>query len=433
IPQPQIRYVGFVPKRFSEEYIKRYNLNPKLYFEHQPDPLFWNKPEIIEKNKTQPIWLTYYIPENTPAGIYRGEIYVKAGNISKKIPVEIAVRNFSLPEHNPLKFYGFYRPEQLFQYLDCKDDEEWFLALSRVAKEYSQHGMNVGRHIPQEIKWVIQPDGYITFDYTLFDRVWKMYQEAGMGNYQIVFPNIKPHIAQLWNGKKVKVNFTSVNVKDARERVLSDLSSHLERNGWKDKAVVYVIDEPRDYDIAAKHCAPYNRVGIKTMAALNNLYLQGLKKIEGKLNIWVPNYLGYGVPEVFEYFTELLKKGEEIWWYECSSGAPDTKLNADLMDIRYMVWTTFKYKLKGMAMWGGGNCWGTIGVPPNLKIGTNWVYDPYTFTSEGLNFIVYPDYKRKSIISSIRFENLRDSFQDYMYLWILKNEIEKAKKKEKTS
>jgi len=296
--------------------------------------------------------------------------------------------------------------------------------------------MSVGAHdITREIKWVIQEDGYITFDYSLFDRVWKMYEEIGMGQYQLVGPNSNARTAQLWNGKEVKVNPSSLNTKDAQKRALSDFVSHLEKMGWKDKAVVYVIDEPVDYDLAAKCCVPYNEVGIKTMSALNHLDPKELKKVEGKLDIWIPNYLGYGTPETFEYFNYLLKKGEEVWWYECSSGSPDTKLNANLTDIRYMAWATFKYKLKGMSMWGGGNCWtegtGYYQLPTPIKIGDNWIYDPLTFTTEGLNFIVYPDYKRKGIVSSIRFENLRDCFQNYIYLWLLNEEIKKAKEKGK--
>ena len=64
-------------------------------------------PFDIPANSNQGIWVDMWIPRDTPEGLYTGEVQILSGNkISHKIPIEVSVLNFSLPDetHFPNMF-----------------------------------------------------------------------------------------------------------------------------------------------------------------------------------------------------------------------------------------------------------------------------------------------------------------------------------------
>lgn len=53
----------------------------------------------IGAKKNQSIWVDIYIPKDAPAGSFTGELLVKiAGIVTYRVPVQLAVRNFTLPD-----------------------------------------------------------------------------------------------------------------------------------------------------------------------------------------------------------------------------------------------------------------------------------------------------------------------------------------------
>ncbi|MCP5104531.1 MAG: DUF4091 domain-containing protein [bacterium] len=53
----------------------------------------------IASNRSQGIWVDIYIPKDAAAGVYTGNILIKEGNTTTHtIPVELTVRNFTLPD-----------------------------------------------------------------------------------------------------------------------------------------------------------------------------------------------------------------------------------------------------------------------------------------------------------------------------------------------
>ena len=53
----------------------------------------------IEAGQNQSVWADIYIPKEAPAGIYVGTVYVREnGNVRWRIPVELTVRHFELPD-----------------------------------------------------------------------------------------------------------------------------------------------------------------------------------------------------------------------------------------------------------------------------------------------------------------------------------------------
>ena len=53
----------------------------------------------IAAGQNQSVWADIYIPKNAPAGLFKGEVIIRvAGEVTYRVPVELTVRNFSLPD-----------------------------------------------------------------------------------------------------------------------------------------------------------------------------------------------------------------------------------------------------------------------------------------------------------------------------------------------
>lgn len=57
-----------------------------------------DEPLDLKAGQNQPLWLTYHVPEGTPAGDYEGEITLQAQGWSSRVPVRLHVWNFTLPK-----------------------------------------------------------------------------------------------------------------------------------------------------------------------------------------------------------------------------------------------------------------------------------------------------------------------------------------------
>ncbi len=58
----------------------------------------------INAGQNQSIWVDIYIPKNVPTGLYRGTVKISEnGNVTHEIPVELQVRDFTLPDEPFIK------------------------------------------------------------------------------------------------------------------------------------------------------------------------------------------------------------------------------------------------------------------------------------------------------------------------------------------
>ena len=52
----------------------------------------------VAAGQSQSVWADIYIPKDAPAGSYTGEVRIREGETTHRVPVELRVRNFSLPD-----------------------------------------------------------------------------------------------------------------------------------------------------------------------------------------------------------------------------------------------------------------------------------------------------------------------------------------------
>ena len=127
----------------------------------------------VPENCTQQYWITIYVPEKTPAGIYTGELELSAnaGKSVETIPLKLTVYPFVL---SPLKGYNFG-----MYFLAGKDIPSY----RKAFKDMKAHGMNSVASYSNTTEIKISgslPPFNIDFEQSALTQEIKEFQDAGM-------------------------------------------------------------------------------------------------------------------------------------------------------------------------------------------------------------------------------------------------------------
>lgn len=174
------------------------------------------------------------------------------------------------------------------------------------------------------------------------------------------------------------------------------LAEFLQRNGWQDKVLFHIHDEP---DIHFKEDAVLQarKRQYYLAASILRKYLPKVRIIEavaspefrGGVDIWVPGTPGF--EENKEEFDRLIELGEQVWAYVCCGPEGywlNRFLDFALLKGRLLFWGYAKNRLGGFLHWGfnqfqmGMNPFEGTSCPNHTGIGTNFPC--------GDSFIVYP-------------------------------------------
>jgi len=69
-----------------------------------PDPLpLYDGPFTACPGENHPLWITIHVPKGAAPGLYKGEVRLSAEGWSCMVPVEVRVRNFSLPDKSSVR------------------------------------------------------------------------------------------------------------------------------------------------------------------------------------------------------------------------------------------------------------------------------------------------------------------------------------------
>ena len=153
---------------------------------------------------------------------------------------------------------------------------------------------------------------------------------------------------------------------------------------------------------------------------------------EGGVQTWCPTIEKYHSAEYrreseIRRNTPDRKYGEETWWYTCvnpKNPFPSYHLDDNLISSRVMRWMQHDYDVTGSLFWNV--CMYQKYTGANGYVDRDIWVDPLTWpgaNSDGL--LVYPgkDYGIKGPISTIRLESIRESNEDYEYLWMLEEQL----------
>ena len=226
-----------------------------------------------------------------------------------------------------------------------------------------------------------EPDVAARWDWTAFDETVEKYLPLGLAGHRAGLRSPRAGWAREW------------------ER-------HLREKGWLHLAYTYLFDEPLPEDYPK-----LNRVmGEVKRAAPGLMNMMTARQFPPELH-----YVDIWCPEAYSFDPEAAKaeqaRGRAVWWYVAFSTRhpyPDVWIDYPALDCRVWPWMTWKHDLDGMLYW---------------SVTAWWRGDPWqtgqTFPgANGDGSLLYPG-RDGQPVDSIRWECLRDGFEDYEVLCLL--------------
>ncbi len=412
-------------------------------------------------------WITLAIPEEAAAGIYTGTIKISgADRATVSIPVNVRIREFALPDKPYLQSMvslssaDIYRAHGITNGTDEQKKEVLRLYFNeyiraRLAPFLYTTAFNPlpGGGIRYTFEKDLDKDGWrrltgkVILDFTGFDREGEYYfNECGAFS---AFNCSPVALHKTKEGNKAYATFSDSNGEtitryfDGADKdnavfdtLVSDyfrqLAAHLEEKGWLDRAVYYVADEPSEDDVEAiRLMCRIARQGdprIRTAIAIRTPFpARELTDERGNslVDIWIP--VGARADQILP--AEQRIEGTDLWFYDVKSYALITNSGRENRSIFWNIW---RNNAHGYAYYLT-TYWGLTATPwdrPNsLRPGTVYQYrfgDGYFFYPPLKNYNPSPPVLDR-VVTSIRWELMREGAEDYDTLRMLEDLTARAK------
>ena len=351
-----------------------------------PDPLLRMDSLNIAAGERQPLWVTVYVPRGTPAGTYTSHVHVESDNAgSSDIPVTLRVWGFNIPLTPSIKTLTWVNGTSIKNFGgDTRENRKAYYELL--------------------LKHRLGPGGQIELDEDMLGYC----IERGMNAF--ILENIL-------NLKRAGLDSYSNAYKESLQSRLNDYVNRFGPRGWLDgMAYVFNYDEvPQSHWPLAKEMYSFVKSvspDLKVLQCLENP--AGVAALAGYADTW-DIYIAQFEQSGVKYRVE---QGDEAWLSICCwpSDRPNLFHEYPAIDGRMLGWICFQTGVTGFEYWSPNNWTGNYG-PPKLRGG----WKANTFNNyNGDGYLTYPGPDGLAL-SSQRFANVRDGFEDYEYLNLLKS------------
>jgi len=421
----RFNFVGFIPLTKNTPNTPRELLVREAPCEI-PDPLLAERSLRLPAGRTQPVWLTAFVPAGAPAGEYRGRVRVVSAQGEASLPVRLTVWDFDLPAERHLFVTNWFSTSNLVKAHGLEERSEgYWKVLGAYFRDMAAHRQNVA-WVPWSLVHVArEKDGRLSFDYADFDRTVSLMHEAGVADRIEIHhvarfgeggwssPSIefrKVPAADRASGRTVQLGF-----EDGLAPLLGDLQRHLEEKGWLGKSMVHVADEPSLHNVDSWRERSRQVRGAAPL--LRRIDAIEASDFAGDLEVWVPK-LSH-LRNWFDDYKRAQRGGAELWYYICCHPTggkyPNRFLDYPLAKVRVLHWLNWAFGITGYLHWGL-NFWGAKPFGP-----------PAENLPPGDTHVVYPG--PEGPLDSIRWEVQRDSLEDYEYLWLLADRLRRVKER----
>lgn len=355
--------------------------------------------------KNQPVWVDIYVAPKTPPGKYRGDVLVQAEGLdSISIPVELEVWPFTLPVQPSMRSVFGSNPGFV----------------------------NAGHNKPKDLvgltrKYFVSAARHRV---SLHIGGWNVYRTASNtdGTYTVSGGQAEQYVGDAWdgtlfpNGAKFRPVLVSHFTKpakthDEKVRWWQATEAFLEKKGWLDDNFVYVWDEPAKsvFPQIVEICKAIHEgtTKVKTMVTT-----EPNPALYGAVDIWCP-VINYYKPE----WHERKKKGEQIWWYPSNMSHQDKNLpdygalDHQAIYARILPWVSWSCDI---------DCILYFDTMSTFQRGKKAWTDTFAYGGNGDGQLFYPGRpdviggKHDIPVETIRLKMIRESFEDYEYLALLK-------------
>ncbi len=419
-----------------------------------PDPL-WpvenNTSISVTANENTAFWFSVFVPKTVPKGDYLANVTI--GSIS--IPVRLHVFGFAIPDelhvHSQM---GFGYQTVLTRYGVTGTGDNYWTYVDKIKQFFIDH-----RLTPSSVLWSGGLTGsggapYIDYDCTarkFTDNygIWGFEYPANKylkGNGFNDGTGFSSFMAATFQNNDASADqrpstfcgltrsssdwYTANNPSSAYNqkwfKYIADMQTYLNSLGYLSKAYYYFANEPQDqadYDAVAWYARE-----LKKAAPNLKLMVSEEPKPEiyanptypgAKIDIWLPVLNNYN-PDVSQ--AREKNNGEETWIYFLHGTRPPyfnpITLDHPGIESKLTGWFLWKYRIRGLAYysindWTSKNPW-TDPITDGHNGDTFMLYPPSTSNTN----ITYGSNNHR-FVSSIRFELMRDSLEDYEYLYVL--------------
>ena len=401
----------------------------------------------IAADQNAALWVTVYVPAETPAGVYEGTFKLTVENGSMDIPVTVTVNDYTLPETTSGQTLFSWRydrvaPGELDGSIEMMETYYEFFLDYRV----SLQSLPLESQTSEEV----------------IDTLVKYYD-------RLTTYTIQPEPGEVPGGGTI--------AEKSKEMIYAIASISSPEKDYFEKAMLYVVDEPdlSDADKRAYTLAMIGNVNamlqecVDTIAADTTGIFNSFKEIENWQNsiMDIPNIIPLtadsaswliqnadteeAIPVVdalnticptFDVFSDQLadklvtlcqEKGiENVWWYGCTGPrAPYGNYHIgdpNLLGARTYSWVQAKYGIEGNLYWDAAAYTDENPLYPDQYI--NVYEQPFRRTDSewpaGDGFLAYPGaaYGIYGPLPSMRLMALRDGMEELEMLLALKAQYE---------
>ncbi|MBK8255777.1 MAG: DUF4091 domain-containing protein [Polyangiaceae bacterium] len=385
------------------------------------DPTSFGTIEPLPNGENQPFWITVHIPKTAAAGDYTATLHVDVNGNGTDIPVELHVFDFTLPDS--IGFDGNWNSS--FQSLGGSESLEKVRELKDFFFEH--------RLVPSSVAWPagLNYTGGITYDCASasfveennpydFSQLGPEYidgtgwNDVGFPSFEIMqfVDNSTPRPSEFCGVSRGDSHFGTDEYNAEWSKLLQAIEAYLIDHSWTGKGYYYVQNEPQgpaDYDVAAflakliKDAAPSLRIAVseEPKPEIAEHPMMG----DARYDLWWADLSEFEP----EYAATRQAAGDEVWWYFLYGDLPPhfnpITIDHSGIESRIPFWSAYTCRVKGFAYYSVTG-WGDNPRQNPRPQGTN---------QNGDGFLLYPPINGK-VVTSIRWENLREGAEDYEYL-----------------
>ncbi len=385
------------------------DVKPGVY----PDPLPNHTPFTAHLGSNKVVWITVYVPSNTPAGDYKGTIDIIANGMGKvAVPISMRVWKFALPSVSKLRTAYGNNMSGPFTYSNAITTEQRRKIVDLYNLNFFKHRVSPTSPYTGYDIGISAQDGTVKLDFSDFDKAIQKY-------FPLFNSFMLPRFQMADN-----LDFEGGDADRMKIDYMRQVAEHLVDKGVLSKGYDYITDEPEpeNYDEVIE-AAKLVRMADQRIKILLTERIEN--KLIGSVDIWVPI--------AHEYDEKLAKQrqaaGEQVWWYLCTEPKhpwPGYFIDYPAIDLRMWHWMTWRYGLNGILYWDTcywqDNPWEKPMSQPESR-NRNW--------GNGDGHLLYPATKKpfksfvaKGPVDSIRWETIREGIEDWDYFRILKDKID---------
>ena len=390
--------------------------------------------EIIELNVSDPmkLWLTMAIPPSTPAGKYTGTVTVNGGNEPLVFKISVQVVNYTLPEAADWEFHLdiWQFPLNLLDHYNTANpaanvvpwSDEHFALLRPFYSLLADAGQKaITAYIKDGalgadsmVRWTKKADHSWEYDFTAFDTYVSTLMSWGITQQINCFSPVGwneetiPYWDETTNSKlSLNAPLGSTTYNERWNDFLNAFKAHLDNKGWFDRTVLY-LDEVSETKLnhvtsIVRSNNPNWKLGIAYSHGLSNTSKASFYDMSGILedasNAGISDY------KISTFYTS------------CTQTRPNNYITPENSpaEMTWMAWHAFKEGFDGYLRWAF-DYW-SQSEPLDARDGGHTAGD-FSMVYRASNNAP------SEVLSSIRFEMLRDGIQDFEKLRILKRSLE---------